>query len=138
MRGEVLRMSDVLPGGVSTGAARPVGDGLAAARAWVGPRGRELIAMGGRATVVAMAVAVITAAAHPVGAGGLPALALVTVIWLVCLRAAAADAPVALGARVPAGGGTPPRPLFGLGGQPPGGAPPPPPPTLVPRGRRGL
>jgi exopolysaccharide biosynthesis polyprenyl glycosylphosphotransferase len=106
MRGEVLRMSDVLPGGVSTGAARPVGDGLAAARAWVGPRGRELIAMGGRATVVAMAVAVITAAAHPVGAGGLPALALVTVIWLVCLRAAAADAPVALGARVPAGVGT--------------------------------
>jgi exopolysaccharide biosynthesis polyprenyl glycosylphosphotransferase len=99
-------MSDVLPGGVSTGAARPVGDVLVAARAWLGPRGRVLVAMGGRAAVVAMAVAVITAAAHPVGAGGLPALALVTVIWLVCLRAAAADAPIALGARVPAGVGT--------------------------------
>jgi exopolysaccharide biosynthesis polyprenyl glycosylphosphotransferase len=99
-------MSDVLPGGVSTGAAPPVGDVLTAARAWLGPRGRVLVAMGGRAVVVTMAVAVITAAAHPVGPGGLPALALVSVIWLVCLRAAAADAPVALGARVPAGVGT--------------------------------
>ena len=84
----------------------PWNDGLAAVRAWLGPRGRVLVAMGGRAAVVAMAVAVITAAAHPVGAGGLPALALVTAIWLVCLRAAAADAPVALGARVPAAVGT--------------------------------
>jgi hypothetical protein len=99
-------MSDVLPGGVSTGAARPVGEVLLAVRAWLGPRGRLLVAVGGRATVVAMAAAVITAAAHPVGAGGLPALALVTVIWLVCLRAAAAEAPVALGPRVPAGVGT--------------------------------
>jgi exopolysaccharide biosynthesis polyprenyl glycosylphosphotransferase len=99
-------MSDVLPGGVSTGASRPVGEFLAAARAWLGPRGRVLVATGGRATVVTMAVAVITAAAHPVGPGGLPAVALVSVIWLVFLRAAAADAPVALGARVPAGVGT--------------------------------
>ena len=99
-------MSDVVPRGVPTDASRTLRDVLFRARARLDPHSRALIAMGGRALVVAMAVAVTTAAAHPVGPSGLPALALVCLIWLLCLRAAAAEAPVALGARVPAAVGT--------------------------------
>jgi exopolysaccharide biosynthesis polyprenyl glycosylphosphotransferase len=88
------------------GATRPRVDALSTARTGPAPSSRLLVATGGRAAVVLMAVSVIAAAAHPVDAGSTPAIALVAAIWLICLRAAAADAPVALGPRVPAAVGT--------------------------------
>lgn len=99
-------MSDVLPAGTRTATPRSTVDLLSAARSWWLPRARPLVAMGGRAAVVLMAVSVIAAAAHPLDAAGMPAIALVALIWLICLRTAAADAPVALGPRVPAVVGT--------------------------------
>ena len=99
-------MSDVLPGGIQVGTTRSAADVLSGARTWLAAHSRFLVATGGRAAVVLMAVSVITAAAHPLDAGSGPAIALLVGIWLVCLRAAAAEAPVALGPRVPAAVGT--------------------------------
>jgi exopolysaccharide biosynthesis polyprenyl glycosylphosphotransferase len=99
-------MSDVLPGGIQVSTPRAVTDALPGAREWLAVHNRVLVATGGRAAVVLMAVAVIAATAHPLDAGSGPAIALLAGIWLVCLRAAAAEAPVALGPRVPAAAGT--------------------------------
>src|SRR5215212_2260647 len=98
-------MSDVLPGRMPPGTAQSA-ELFSTARSWWTPRGRSYVSAGGRAVVVLMAVSVSAAAAHPVDLGRLPAIALVACIWLICLRAAAADAPVALGPRVPAAVGT--------------------------------
>jgi exopolysaccharide biosynthesis polyprenyl glycosylphosphotransferase len=98
-------MSDVLPGGIQVSTPRAV-TAFPGARAWLAVHNRALVATGGRAAVVLMAVAVIAATAHPLDAGSGPAIALLAGIWLVCLRAAAAEAPVALGPRVPAAAGT--------------------------------
>jgi exopolysaccharide biosynthesis polyprenyl glycosylphosphotransferase len=74
----------------------------AAAAAQRAVRQRALIEMGGRAVVVWLAVTVIAAAAQPLDAGGLLAVTLAATVWLISLRAASANAPFALGPRVPA------------------------------------
>jgi exopolysaccharide biosynthesis polyprenyl glycosylphosphotransferase len=66
------------------------------------PRSRPLIAVGGRAVVVWLAVAVIATAVRPLDTGGLLAVTLAAAIWLMSLRAASAGAPFTLGPRVPA------------------------------------
>jgi exopolysaccharide biosynthesis polyprenyl glycosylphosphotransferase len=99
-------MSDVLPGRIQVGMSRSSAEVLSGARNWLAAHSRFLVATGGRAAVVLMAVSVMTAAANPLDAGSGPAIALLVGIWLVCLRAAAAEAPVALGPRVPAAVGT--------------------------------
>jgi exopolysaccharide biosynthesis polyprenyl glycosylphosphotransferase len=63
---------------------------------------RAFIAACGRAVLVWLAVAIITAAEHPVDAGGVAAVTAVTAVWLISLRVASAGAPFALGPWVPA------------------------------------
>ena len=95
-------MSDVLPGRIEAQTVRPPGGALSSFRARMSSHGRVLVEVGGRVAVVLMAVSVVAAAAHPIGSASAPAIALVTAIWIVSLRAAAANAPIALGPRVPA------------------------------------
>ena len=63
---------------------------------------RPVLAASGRAVVVWLAVAVIASTVRPVDTGGLIAVTLVAVVWLLSLRAATASAPYALGSGVPA------------------------------------
>jgi hypothetical protein len=60
----------------------------------------------GRAAIVWLGLAIIAAAEHPLGAGGLVAVSIAAAIWLVGLRIASASAPYALGPWVPAAIGT--------------------------------
>ena len=99
-------MSEVLSEGVTPVPTEPVGKMLARPTAWLTRSGRPLVAVGGRALVVLMAVCVTAATARPLDAGSLPAVVLVVAIWLFCLRAASHVSPLALGPRVPAAVGT--------------------------------
>ena len=63
---------------------------------------RPLLAASGRAVVVWLAVAVIASTVRPVDTGGLIAVTLVAIVWLLSLRAATSSAPYALGSWVPA------------------------------------
>ena len=67
-----------------------------------GPVGRRAIGNAGHALLVWLALAVIAASNHHHGAGGLFAVTLAAVIWLVNLHAANGKAPYALGPWVPA------------------------------------
>ena len=80
----------------------PIRRPFTGAAARLARRSRPLLAMGGRAVVVWMAVCVIATAARPLDTRGLLAVTIVAAIWLIGLRAASAGAPFALGPRVPA------------------------------------
>ena len=67
---------------------------------------RPVVAACGRAAIVWMGVALIAAAEHPLGAGGLVGVTAATAVWLISLRVASASAPLALGPWVPAAIGT--------------------------------
>jgi exopolysaccharide biosynthesis polyprenyl glycosylphosphotransferase len=67
---------------------------------------RPVLAACGRALIVWLGVAIVTAGAHPVDAGGVLAVSGVTAVWLISLRIASAGAPYALGPWVPAAIGT--------------------------------
>ena len=67
-----------------------------------GPAARQAIATAGRAVLVWLALAVIAASQHHLGTGGLLAVTLAAVIWLVNLHAANGKSPYALGPWVPA------------------------------------
>ena len=99
-------MSVALSEGVKAGATETAHTVVSAPGAWLARRSRLLVAHAGRAIVVGMAVCVTAATAKPLDAGSLPAVVLVTAIWLFCLRAASHSSPVALGPRVPAALGT--------------------------------
>src|SRR5215218_9704175 len=66
------------------------------------PLRRPVVAGCGRAAIVWLGLAIIAAAEHPLGAGGLVAVSIAAAIWLVGLRIASASAPYALGPWVPA------------------------------------
>jgi exopolysaccharide biosynthesis polyprenyl glycosylphosphotransferase len=70
------------------------------------PLRRPVVAGCGRAAIVWLGLAIIAAAEHPLGAGGLVAVSIAAAIWLVSLRIASASAPYALGPWVPAAIGT--------------------------------
>jgi len=70
------------------------------------PLSRPVVAGCGRAAIVWLGLAIIAAAEHPLGAGGLVAVSIAAAIWLVSLRIASASAPYALGPWVPAAIGT--------------------------------
>ena len=67
-----------------------------------GPSGRQVIATGGRAVLVWLALAVIAASQHHLGTDGVLAVTLAALIWLVNLHAASGKSPYALGPWVPA------------------------------------
>jgi exopolysaccharide biosynthesis polyprenyl glycosylphosphotransferase len=64
--------------------------------------GRQVIATTGRALIVWLALGVIAASQHHLGAGGVLAVTVAAAIWLLNLHAANATAPYALGPWVPA------------------------------------
>ena len=70
------------------------------------PLSRPVVAGCGRAAIVWLGLAIIAAAEHPLGAGGLVAVSIAAAIWLVSLRIASASAPYALGPWVPTAIGT--------------------------------
>jgi exopolysaccharide biosynthesis polyprenyl glycosylphosphotransferase len=63
--------------------------------------GSRLIAAGGRYVLVWLALAILAAADHPLGAPGLVAVTVAAAVWLACVRAAFAGVPYALGPGVP-------------------------------------
>ena len=69
-------------------------------------RSRSIVAACGRAAIVWLGVATVSAAEQPLDAGGLLAVSGATAVWLVSLRIASASAPYALGPWVPAAVGT--------------------------------
>jgi exopolysaccharide biosynthesis polyprenyl glycosylphosphotransferase len=71
-----------------------------------GRTSRQMIAAGGRAMIVWLALAVIAASQHELGTAGLLAVTLAAAIWLISLHAANASAPYTLGPWVPAAIGT--------------------------------
>jgi exopolysaccharide biosynthesis polyprenyl glycosylphosphotransferase len=75
---------------------------MSAARWLNGRTGRQVIATTGLAVLVWLALGVLAASQHHLGAGGLVAVTLAAAIWLVNLHAASAKAPYALGPWVPA------------------------------------